>query len=89
MADGLIHRWDVSHAASYDGDRLLSLLDKGNTASSVWTDTACRSEKNQTYLEQNGFCSNGLVRAKTKIGLANLAYNIRRFLWLEGRSLPV
>jgi transposase, IS5 family len=31
----------------------------------------------------------GMLRPKTKIGLANLAYNIRRFLWLEGRSLPV
>lgn len=133
---GLIRRWDVSHAASYDGDKLPSLLDKENTASSVWADTAYRSEKNQTYLEQNGFCSKihfkkqkgaplskrhalantarskvrsriehvfgyqksamnlfirsiGMARAKTRIGLANLAYNIRRFLWLEGKSLPV
>jgi IS5 family transposase len=25
----------------------------------------------------------GLARAKTKIGLANLAYNMRRLIWLE------
>jgi IS5 family transposase len=132
---GLIRRWMVSDAASYDGDKLPHLLDKENTASSVWADTAYRSKKNQSYLEQNGFSSKihfkrqkgkplsrrhaeantvrskvrsriehvfgyqkngmslfirsiGIARAKTKIGLVNLAYNIRRFLWLEGRSLP-
>lgn len=26
----------------------------------------------------------GIARATTKIGLANLAYNIRRFIWIEG-----
>lgn len=45
---GLIHRWKVSDAASYDGDKLPHLLDKENTASSVWGDTAYRSEKNQS-----------------------------------------
>lgn len=132
---GFIRRWTVSDAASYDGDKLRHLLDKENTASSVWADTAYQSEKNQSYLEENGFSSKihfkrqkgkllckrhalaniarskvrsriehvfgyqksamslfirsiGLARAKTRIGLANLAYNIRRFLWLEGRSLP-
>lgn len=28
----------------------------------------------------------GLDRAKTKLGLANLAYNLLRFVWLEGRA---
>ncbi len=27
----------------------------------------------------------GLARAKVKIGLANLAYNKRRFIWLMGK----
>ncbi len=27
----------------------------------------------------------GLARARLKIGLANLAYNMRRFVWLRGR----
>jgi IS5 family transposase len=27
----------------------------------------------------------GLARAKVKIGLANLAYNMRRFIWLTGK----
>ncbi len=26
--------------------------------------------------------TNGIARAKVKIGLANLAYNMRRFVWL-------
>ena len=30
----------------------------------------------------------GLARAKTKLGLANLAYNLLRFVWLEGRGVP-
>jgi len=30
----------------------------------------------------------GLARAKAKIGMANLAYNMRRFVWLEARGAP-
>jgi IS5 family transposase len=30
----------------------------------------------------------GLARAQVKIGLANLAYNVRRYLWLSGRAAP-
>jgi IS5 family transposase len=30
----------------------------------------------------------GLARATTKIGLANLAYNLLRFTWLQGRAAP-
>ncbi len=30
----------------------------------------------------------GIARARVKIGLANLAYNIKRFLWLSGRAAP-
>jgi IS5 family transposase len=30
----------------------------------------------------------GLARAQVKIGLANLAYNMRRFVWLHGRLAP-
>ena len=30
----------------------------------------------------------GIARAKAKIGLANLAYNLTRFAWLEGRAAP-
>ena len=30
----------------------------------------------------------GLARAQLKIGLANLAYNIKRYVWLSGRLTP-
>jgi len=30
----------------------------------------------------------GIVRAKMKIGMANLAYNLSRYVWHEGRSVP-
>lgn len=30
----------------------------------------------------------GIVRAKAKIGMANLAYNLMRFVWHEGRGVP-
>ncbi len=30
----------------------------------------------------------GMARAKTKIGMANLAYNLTRFVWHQGRTAP-
>lgn len=30
----------------------------------------------------------GLARAKARIGMVNLAYNLRRFVWLEGKTAP-
>ena len=33
------------------------LLDKTNTASAVWADTAYRSKANEAFLEKNGFVS--------------------------------
>jgi transposase, IS5 family len=30
----------------------------------------------------------GLARATVKIGLANLAYNMRRYVWLTSRRVP-
>jgi IS5 family transposase len=29
----------------------------------------------------------GPVQARTKIGRANLAYNLKRFLWIEARPM--
>jgi IS5 family transposase len=134
-AHGLIRRWTASHAAAHDGARLEEVLDRGNTASEVWADTAYRSAKNEAMLAQRGFVSRihrkkpkgkpmpertrsanaqkskvrsaiehvfahqkgllhltirtiGLARAHVKIGLANLAYNMRRFIWLRTRYAP-
>ncbi len=30
----------------------------------------------------------GIARAKAKIGMANLAYNMTRYVWHQGRSVP-
>lgn len=130
----LIRRWTVTDAATHDSRMLPHILDKSNTASLVWADTAYRSQKNETFIEMNGFTSCvhrkkakgkpkptatrksnktkskirchiehifaeqkermdlfirtiGLERATTKIGLANILYNIRRLSWLEARML--
>lgn len=53
----LIRTWQVTDAARHDGALLLNLLDKTNTGSRVWADTAYRSEKNETHLVRQGFRS--------------------------------
>ena len=51
-------RWAATDAAAYEGRRLRQgLLDKNNTASGVWADTAYRSAANETFLTKNGFVS--------------------------------
>ena len=30
----------------------------------------------------------GIVRARAKIGMANLAYNMARYVWHQGRGVP-
>jgi hypothetical protein len=30
----------------------------------------------------------GIAQARVKIGLANLAYNIKRFVWLSSKAAP-
>jgi len=55
---GFIRKWAATDAAAYEGARLREgLLDKTNTASSVWADTAYRSAANETFMEKNGFVS--------------------------------
>ena len=55
---GLIRRWAVTDAAKFEGVLLREgLLDKANTASSVWADSAYRSKANETFLAANGFTS--------------------------------
>ena len=132
-AHGFVRRFAVTHAAAYDGAQLTGLLDKHNTASMVWADTAYRSRRNERHLARSGFVSKvhfrrrpgfdltpsqakantarskvrsaietvfaaqkhrfglivrtiGLARATVKIGLANLAYNMRRLIWIETRT---
>jgi IS5 family transposase len=133
---GLIRTWAVTDAAAYEGRVLREgLLDKTNTGSSVWADTAYRSKTNEAFMAKHGFTSEvhqrkpkgrpmpertrhanarkstvrsrvehvfaqlkdrmglfirtiGLARAETKIGMANLAYNMKRLIWLNGGKAP-
>ena len=106
------------------------LLDKTDTASVVWADTAYRPAVNEEFMAKNGFVSHvhrkkpkgraisepvrrannakskirshiehvfaeqkdrmelfirtiGIARARMKIGLANLVYNFKRFIFLH------
>jgi len=55
---GFIRKWVATDAAAYEGARLREgLLDKSNTASGVWADTAYRSAANEAFMEKNGFVS--------------------------------
>jgi transposase, IS5 family len=56
-AHGLIRKWTATHAAAHDGTRLEDVLDKTNTASEVYADTAYRSAKNEEMLSRRGFVS--------------------------------
>ncbi len=126
-----IRKWKTTHAAASNDARLRDgLLDKTNTASTGWADTAYRSKANEDFMEKQGFVSKvhrkkphlkpmprhiqrsnsgksvirsrvehvfadqksqtelfirtvGITRAAMKIGMANIVYNMRRFLSLE------
>ena len=51
---GFVRRFTVTHAAAHDGAQLGAVLDPGNTARSVWADTAYRSAANIALLERRG-----------------------------------
>ena len=127
----LIRKWKTTDAAVNDGARLREgLLDKTNTDSMVWADTAYRSKANEDFMEKQDFVSKvhrkkphlkpllrhiqrsnagksvirsrvehvfadqksqtglfiqtvGIARATMRVGLANIVYDMRRFLFLE------
>jgi IS5 family transposase len=126
----LIRRFQATHAAANDGTRLADLLHPEAFDSRVWTDTACRSHRNEPILATLGRRSmilvkkpkdrpmpgphrranrarsavrsaiehvfaeqkqrmklfvrtTGLVRATVKIGMNNIAYSMKRLVWLE------
>jgi len=130
---GFIRKWSVTDAARHDGRELVGLLDRGNTGSEVWADTAYRSQKNEKRIAQAGLSSKvhfrrspgkplpahheranaarskvrahvehpfaeqkdrmglfirtiGIARATAKIGMANLAYNMKRMVLWERRG---
>jgi IS5 family transposase len=130
---GFIRKWTVTDAARHDGRELAGLLDRSNTGSEVWADTAYRSKKNEKRIAQAGLTSKvhfrrspgkplpahheranaarskvrahvehpfaeqkdrmgifvrtiGIARARAKIGIANIAYNMKRMVFWEGRN---
>ena len=53
--------------------------------------SAVRSKVEHVFAHQKGLMrmtvrTIGIARAKVKIGLANLAYNMRRLVWLSSRT---
>jgi IS5 family transposase len=55
--------------------------------------SAVRSKVEHVFAHQKGLMglavrTIGLARPRVKIGLVNLAYNMRRFAWLSGRDVP-
>ena len=62
---GFIRRWAATDAAAYEGRRLRQgLLDKSNTASGVWADTAYRSAANETFLNKNASSATSIARSR-------------------------
>lgn len=53
----LIRAWTVTDASRHDGATLPRLLDRTNTGSRVWADTAYRSHKNEEHLQKTCFKS--------------------------------
>jgi len=93
----LVRRYHVSDAAPHDSQAADHLLMQGKTGSEVWADPAYRSEEMGAKLrarvehvfgtqitEMGGTLVRtvGLIRAKAKIGMKNLAYNMRRLAQL-------
>lgn len=132
---GFIRGWNVTSASAHDGAQLRNVLNRDNTGSKVWADTAYRSRKNEDWLERHGYESDihhkkpkgrpmskatsrangrrskvramiehvfarqksqmglfirtiGIERARVKIGMANIAYNLTRYVWHQGRTAP-
>jgi len=85
----LIRRYHVSDAAVHDSQAVDALLTRGSTGSGVWADAAYRSAEIAQANNMGGTLVRtiGLARAKARIGMKNLACNIRR-LGQPGRLNP-
>jgi transposase, IS5 family len=129
---GFIRGWVVTAAAAHDGAQLRNVVQKDNTASTVWAETAYRSKTNEKWMQAKGHTSDvhqkkpknkpmpqamskangrrskvraavehvfarqkdkmklfvrtiGMARATLKIGMTNIAYNMLRFVWQQGK----
>ena len=127
----LVRRYAETDASVHDSQKLAEVLDKSNTGSEVWADSAYRSVETEARLKEKGYKSRvhrrgarnhplskrqqaanttrsrvrvrvehvfgdqenamggkfvrtiGIARARVKIGMMNLVYNMRRLVWLE------
>jgi IS5 family transposase len=84
-ARGLVSR---IHRKKPKGRPVPELTRRANAAKS-----AVRSKVEHVFAHQKGLMgltvrTIGLARARVKIGLVNLAYNMRRLVWLSGRAAP-
>jgi transposase, IS5 family len=127
----LVRRYAETDASVHDSQKLDEVLDKSNTGSEVWADSAYRSVETEARLKEKGYKSRvhrrgarnhplskrqqaanttrsrvrvrvehvfgdqenamggkfvrtiGIARARVKIGMMNLVYNMRRLVWLE------
>jgi hypothetical protein len=61
-----VRRYLVTHAAAYDGGQLGGVLDRDNTASDVWADTAYRSQANDEFLAGRVLRSRRTARANAR-----------------------
>ncbi|WP_415614072.1 transposase [Lentilactobacillus hilgardii] len=70
-----IRKWKTTPAAASDSARLREgLLDKTNTTSSVWADTAYHSKANEDFMEKHGFASTGHGKSR----ISNLCLGMSR-----------
>jgi IS5 family transposase len=60
----LIRHYEVTDAAVHDSQVFAKLLDKGNTCSKVWADSAYRSADAERHLKENDFISQVHRRGK-------------------------
>ena len=67
-AHGFVRRFTVTDAAAHDRAKLACVLDRTDTASSVWADMAYRSRGNEAHLERNGFTSKIHFRRRPGVG---------------------
>jgi transposase, IS5 family len=54
---GFIRGWTATSASAHDGAQLRNVLNRENTGSKVWADTAYRSKTNEAWLDENGYLS--------------------------------
>ena len=95
-AHGFIRGWTVTSAAAHDGAQLRNVVAKDNTASTVWADSAYRSQKNETWLTSHMITSRihrrkpkGKPMPQSTMFFQGNHQSLRpHHWWLGGQSMP-